>query len=118
MRRDSGFMRQPLFFRSTMTTLAVRNSAISEKKKIRSRKSMTPAEIAEKCVRKLKDEIAVSSGSGAQTRKKSSTKGAPEIVKRKHTTTVTTNAMTWLPVVAEMQAPIARYAPAINRLPT
>ena len=69
---------------------------------------MTPAEMAEKWVRKLNDEIAVISGSGAQARKKSSTSGAPEIVNRKHTTTVTTKAMTWLLVVAEMQAPMAR----------
>src|SRR5438876_1479278 len=101
-------MLQPLFFRSTMTTFAVRNSAISEKKKIRSRRSITPADMAEKCVRKLNEEIALSSGSGAQLRKKSRTSGDPEMVKRKQTTTVTTNAITWLTVVAEMQAPMAR----------
>src|SRR6185437_12737313 len=92
--RDRGFTAQPLRFKSTTTVLAVRNSAISEKKKIKSRRSMTPVEIVEKCVRKLKDEIALMKGNGAQLRKKSSTSGAPEIVNRKHTATVTTNAMT------------------------
>ena len=69
---------------------------------------MTPGVIAWKWVRKLKDEIALTSASGAQARKKSSTSGAPETVNRKQTTTLTTKAITWLLVVAEMQAPMAR----------
>src|SRR5690348_11215721 len=100
-----------------MTMFAPRNSAISEKKKMISRRSMTPCVMAEKWVRKLNDEMASISAIGAQERKKSITSGAPEMVNRKQTTTLTTNAITWLLVVAEMHAPIERYPPAINRLP-
>src|SRR5215469_13782553 len=108
-RRESGFISgQPVFLRSTITTFAARNSAISDRKKMRSRRSITPAEIAVKWVRKLNEEMAFTSASGAQARKKSSTSGAPEIVKRKHTTTLTTNAITWFLVEAEMHAPMAR----------
>src|SRR5580700_9658793 len=96
----------PPFLRLTVTTLAVRNSAITDAKNTTSRKSITPAEIAAKWVTKLKDEIAWTNASGAQPVKKSITSGAPEIVNRKHTTTLTTNAITWLEVVAEMQLPI------------
>ncbi len=45
-------------------------------------------------VLKLNDEIASTSGKGAQARKKSSTSGAPDTVNRKHTATLTTKAMT------------------------
>ena len=40
---------------------------------------MTPAEIAVKWLRKLKEETALTSARGAHARKKSSTSGAPEI---------------------------------------
>src|SRR5262249_26169669 len=108
---------QLLFFRSTTTTFAVRKRAMTLRKKSRSLRSTTPAEIAAKWVRKLKDETASISTSGAQERKKSSTSGAPEIVNKKQITTLTTNAITWFLVVAEMQAPMDRYAPAIKKLP-
>src|SRR6476646_6418161 len=101
-------MPQPLFFKSTMTILAVRKSAIREKKKIKSRRSTTPAEMAAKCVRKLNDEIAVMSGSGTQLRKKSRTNGEPAIAISDTATTETMKAITWFPVVADMQAPMAR----------
>src|ERR1700743_637929 len=99
-------MAQPPCLSATTTTLAARKRPISEKKKITSRKSSTPWLMAVKWVRKLNDDTALISVSGAQKRKRSSTSGAPETVKRKHTTTVTTKAITWLAVVAEMQAPI------------
>src|SRR5215472_13527646 len=101
-------MRQLLFLMSTTTTFAVRKSAISETKKRTSRRSTTPAEIAAKCVRKLKEETASMRTSGAQDLKKSITSGAPETVKRKQITTLTTNAITWFLVVAEMHDPIER----------
>src|SRR6478672_7674882 len=100
-----------------MTMFADKNSVISEKKKIRSRKSITPCVMAMKCVRKLNEEMALISASGAHDRKKSITSGAPEIVNRKQTTTLTTKAITWFLVIAEMQAPIERYPPAIKKLP-
>ena len=64
--------------------------------------------MAEKCTRKLKEEIASTSGRGAQLRTASSTSGAPEIVNRKHTTTLTIKAITWFEVADETQAPIER----------
>src|SRR5262245_40830362 len=101
-------MRQLLFLISTTTTFAVRKSAMSERKNSTSRRSTTPAEIEAKCVRKLKEEMASSSTRGAHERKKSSTSGAPDIVNRNEITTLTTNAITWFFVVAEMQEPMER----------
>jgi len=79
--------------------------------------SITPPVMAAKWERKLKEEIASTSGSGAQPRKASSTRGAPEMVSRKQATTLTMKAITWLEVAAETQAPMERYAPAIKKLP-
>src|SRR2546423_1805979 len=97
-RKDGGkaasYPFQPVFFKSTITTFAARNRAINERKKMRSRRSMTPAEIEVKWLRKLKEETALTSARGAHARKKSSTSGAPEMVNRKQTTTLTTKAIT------------------------
>ena len=54
---------------------------------------------------------------GAQLLNADSTMGMPETRNRKHTTTVRTKAMTWFLVAADRQAPMARNAPAIRRLP-
>ncbi|MNC95845.1 hypothetical protein D3C83_130610 [compost metagenome] len=61
--------------------------------------------------------MASTSACGAQAWKKSSTSGKPLRMNRKHTATLITNAITWLRVSAEMQAPMARKPPAIRKLP-
>ena len=61
---------------------------------MRSRRSITPEEIAWKWVRKLKEEIVLISTTGAQSWKKSRTREAPEIVNKKQITTLTTKAIT------------------------
>ena len=70
-----------------------------------------------KCVKKLNDAMALTSACGAQPVKKLITTGKPAKMKIKHTTTATTNAITWFLVIAEMAEPTAKYAPAINKLP-
>ena len=57
-----------------------------------------------------------SSHSGAQPWNTPSTIGEPATVKTKTSAAVTTKAMTWFLVSAEMQAPTARKAPAISQL--
>ena len=74
--------------------------------------------MAEKWVRKLKDDTASTSASGAQPWKASITSGAPATVNRKQTTTLTTKAITWLLVAAEMPRRWQDRPPAIRKLPT
>ena len=102
---------------STTIALANRKSAIRLEKKKASLTSITPRFIALKWVRKLKERIASVNQSGAQPAKKLRTTAVPLTVKRNATAAVTTKAMTWFLVVAEIQAPIARMPPAISRLP-
>ena len=52
---------------------------------------------------------------GAQPLNRSSTSGRPDSRKPKHTTTVMMKAMTWLRVVAEMQAPKGLIVGAVAR---
>ena len=82
-----------------------------------SRSSITPLVTAVKWVRKLSEAIVSTSRSGAQSRKKLSTSSRPAMVNRKHTVALMMKAMTWFLVNAEMHDPIARKAPAMNRLP-
>src|SRR5690606_24148235 len=79
---------------------------------------ITPRLIDVKCVRKLKDATVSTITGGAQPEKKLRTSVEPLTVNMKHTAAVMTNAITWLFVTAETQAPIARNPPAMSRLPT
>ncbi len=103
-------------FRSTMTTFANSQNAISETKKIISRASIKPCVSALKCVRKLSEATVETSHSGAQPRKKFSTRSRPLIVNRKQAVAAMTKAMTWFFVNADMQEPIARKDPAMRKL--
>ena len=77
----------------------------------------TPLPMAWKWVRKLKERTASTTIAGASAPTNSSTSGKPLSTKPRQTTPLTTKAMTWLRVRAEMHEPMARNAPAISRLP-
>ena len=73
--------------------------------------------MALKWVRKLSPLTASTTKGGAQALNRSRTRGKPLNTKPRHTTALSTKAMTWFLVSAEKQDPMARKAPAISALP-
>ena len=90
---------------------------IIDPKNIMSRKSITPRCIDWKWGRKPKLPTAWTISAEAQAEKKSNITGEPVNVSTKQMVVVTTKAITWFFVHADIIEPIARYAPAIKALP-
>lgn len=98
-------------------TFAYRKKAIKLAKKIMSRMSITPFKIDSKCERKLNELMTSTIACGAHVLNISKTIGNPLRLNAKQMTKLMTKATTWFFVSAEMHDPIARQAPASNKLP-
>src|SRR5262249_34279938 len=108
---------QSAFFMSSTIAFAASQAAATLTKYSRSRRSITPLRIEMKWVQKDSEATASTIGCGIHAGMKSSTMEKPDSMNRKQTSALRMNAITWLRVTAEMQAPIASMPPATNRLP-
>src|SRR5262249_15585709 len=96
------------FLSSSTSVFANRNTPMTERKKMRSRKSITPFLIWSKWLRKLNEATRSTRLWGSTLAAKPSTRFVPPSVKRKQIAAASTNAITWFLVVADRQEPIAR----------
>ena len=79
--------------------------------------SITPLVRSVKLDTKLKEAIVSRSACGVQLEKKFKTIGKPLTVNKKQTAILTTKAITWFFVRDDIQDPIDKKPPAINKLP-
>src|SRR5712671_4948036 len=100
-----------------MTPVAKSEKPMTERKKKRTRVSMTPRWKPSKWVT-TENAATVSTTAGLAQRVMRSVTGLkPARTRKRQITTERMNATTWLRVIAEVMQVIARYAPARKKLP-
>src|SRR5438105_4616775 len=100
-----------------ITLLVKREKPITNRKKITSRESTIPLVNGSKCVITLNEETRSTSHGLSIRVSKLVTGGKPHSTRNRQITTEMMKLTTWLRVIAEVMQLIAKYVPAINKLP-
>src|SRR5208282_2274104 len=101
-----------------MTPVANRENPMTDKKKIISRESSTPLVKYSKCVMTLKAATVLTSHGQSMRVSKFVTGGKPHSTRNRQATTDKIKLTTWLRVMAEVMQLMAKYEPAMRKLPT
>src|SRR5580658_7759887 len=101
-----------------MTPVVNRENPMTDKKKMTSRESKTPLVKYSKWVITLKAATVLTSQGQSMRVSRFVTGGNPHSTRNRQITTDKIKLTTWLRVMAEVMQLMARYAPAIRKLPT